>query len=165
MPPCRAVPRFVSALALSASLAAPLVAATFTVNSTADTDDGACDAANCTLREAIQAANAAPGADIIRFIIGTGVRTISPTATLPTITDPVTIDGTTQPGFAGSPIIEIEGSSAPNGSNGLRISAGSSLITGLVINRFQPSFPASGGNGIELDTAGGNEIRGCYIGT
>jgi CSLREA domain-containing protein len=135
------------------------------VNSTADTDDGLCNAANCTLREAINAANAAAGADTIRFSIGSGPRTISPGAALPAVTDPVTIDGTTQPGFSGSPIIEIEGSSAPNGTNGLRVSAGSSLITGLVINRFKTAFPAVNGNGIQLDTAGGNEIRGCYIGT
>jgi hypothetical protein len=98
-------------------------------------------------------------------VIGSGAKTISPAGALPAVTDAVTIDGTTQPGFAGSPIIEIEGSSAPNGTNGLRVSAGSSLITGLVINRFKTGFPAVGGNGIQLDNGGGNEIRGCYVGT
>jgi CSLREA domain-containing protein len=143
----------------------PARAAVFTVNSTADTDDGICDASSCTLREAINAANASGGADTIRFGIGSGPKTISVLSALPTITDPVTIDGTTQPGFAGSPIIEIEGSSAPTGTNGLRISAGSSIVAGLVVNRFKTGFPAVGGNGIQLDTGGGNEIRGCYVGT
>jgi len=166
MPRLRAVPRLVSALGPLTLLAASVLpAAVFTVNSTADTDDGVCNAANCTLREAINAANAGAGVDTIRFSIGSGAKTISPTSGLPAITDPVILDGTTQPGFAGTPIIEIEGSSAPAGTNGLRISAGTSLVTGLVINRFRTAFPASGGSGIQLDTAGGNEIRGCYIGT
>lgn len=39
-------------------------AATFEVTKTADTADGSCDA-DCSLREAVQAANAAPGADEI----------------------------------------------------------------------------------------------------
>ena len=42
-------------------------AANFTVNSTADTDDGTCDVSSCTLREAINAANAAAGFDTILF--------------------------------------------------------------------------------------------------
>ena len=164
MPRCRAASRLVTALVLTV-LAFPLTAAVFTVNSTADTDDGICDAASCTLREAINAANAAAGADTIRFSIGSGPKTISPASQLPTVSDPVTIDGTTQPGYAGSPIIEIEGSSAPTGTIGLRISAGSSVVAGLVINRFKTGFPAVGGIGIQLDNGGGNEIRGCYVGT
>ena len=35
--------------------------------------------------------------------------TIRPTAVLDAVTDPVILDGTTQPGFSGSPIIEIDG--------------------------------------------------------
>ena len=135
------------------------------MNSTADTDDGVCNAANCTLREAINAANANAGTDTIRFVIGSGAKTIQPLSALPTITDPVTIDGTTQPGFSGTPIIEIDGSSAGVGANGLYITAGDSLVTGLVINRFVPGFPSNGGNGILLELGGGNEVRGCYIGT
>ena len=58
--------------------------ATFIVNSTADTNDGTCNSLNCTLREAINAANAAAGADIISFEVG---GTIVLTSTLPQITD------------------------------------------------------------------------------
>ena len=94
-------------------------AATFTVNSAADTDDGVCNAANCTLREAINAANANPGPDTIHFAIGSGPKTISVTSPLPTITDPVTIDGTTQPGYSGTPIIVLNGASAGAGVDGL----------------------------------------------
>jgi CSLREA domain-containing protein len=158
-------PARVLAGVLYVAVTAASPAATFTVNSNADTDDGVCNAINCTLREAINAANATAGTDTIRFSIGSGPGTIQPLSALPTIVEPVTIDGTTQPGFSGTPIIELDGSMAGAGSNGLRISGGGSLVTGLVINRFLAAFPASGGNGILLETAGGNEIRGCYIGT
>lgn len=55
----------------------------FTVNSAADTNDGVCDVTNCTLREAITAANLTSGADTITFNI-TGVITLS--SSLPPIT-------------------------------------------------------------------------------
>ena len=69
------------ALALAASSQA---SATFTVNSTADTDDGTCDSSNCTLREAINAANSATGADEILFSVS---GTITLSTSLPSITD------------------------------------------------------------------------------
>src|SRR5882672_8509058 len=79
----------------------PTIAATFTVTSSADTDDGTCDS-NCTLREAINAANSNPGFDTINF---SGAMSIN-TADLPSITDPVFIDG----GVSGTaPIVSIEG--------------------------------------------------------
>src|SRR3712207_1765733 len=83
-------------------------AAAFTVNSTGDgadsnTADGMCNdgAGNCTLRAAIQQANATPGTDTINFQIGTGVQTIVLGAALPDVSDPVNIDATTQPGYGG----------------------------------------------------------------
>ena len=87
---------------------------TFTINSTGDEGepaasqgDGRCDwdafttGRQCTLRSAIEEANATPnsgGPDAIVFDIGgSGAqKTISPTSPLPTITDSVTIDGYTQ---------------------------------------------------------------------
>src|SRR5436309_412336 len=75
-------------------------AATFTVNTTVDHDDGLCDASDCSLREAINAVNAGSGGDVISFnLAGSGVRTISLTSALPVITKAVTINGTSQPGF------------------------------------------------------------------
>jgi CSLREA domain-containing protein len=132
---------------------------TYVVNTTADTSDGSCDLTHCTLREAINASNSGPGIDRIIFNIpSSGPHTIAPTSALPTITDPVVIDGTTEPDFAGGPVIELNGSYAGAGVDGLRITAGGSTVRGLVINRF-------GGDGIQLDTAGGNTIEGNYIGT
>src|SRR5581483_9994804 len=64
--------------------------AAFLVSNTLDSGSG-------SLRQAILDANAAAGADTITFALGSGVQTISPSTRLPSITDPVTIDGTTEP--------------------------------------------------------------------
>jgi CSLREA domain-containing protein len=144
----------------AASILTTAAAATFTVNSKEDTNDGICDLTNCTLREAIIAANANSGLDLINFNIAQGgPQTITPLTALPTITGPVTIDGTTQPGFSGTPIIELNGSIAPNGTNGLLIMGGNTTVRGLVINRFH------NGDAIEFQTNGGNVVEGNFLGT
>src|SRR5437879_6198985 len=108
-------------------------AATFTVNTADDHNDGVCNAADCTLREAINAANA--GDTISVNIPGSGVHTINTTSGF-SITKAVTIDGTTQPGFVGAPLIELNGASAGAGVNGLSVNAANVIIKGLIINRF-----------------------------
>ena len=136
-------------------------AVTFTVNSTNDVDDGVCDGIHCSLREAIKAANATAAADQIAFDIGGGgVQTIAPTSALPAITQPVILDGTTQPGFVANPIIELRGTGAGSNADGLVITGSGSTIRGLVINRFDAP-------GIVLDGAGAfdNHIEGNFIGT
>ena len=114
-----------------------------------------------TLREAITAANdnknisdvvgvGAYGTDTIAFDIpGPGVHTIVPTSPLPAITDPVTIDGYTQPGSApntnpvgqglnGKLLIEIDGENAGNVQFGMiDIETDDCTVRGLVINRTQ----------------------------
>src|SRR5205085_1268197 len=60
-----------------------------------------------SLREAIVAANNTAGADMVPFAIGAGAQTIRLATALPALTEAVTIDGTTQPGFTGSPLITI----------------------------------------------------------
>ena len=146
---------------------------TFTVNSTTDVDDGTCDATHCSLREAINTANANSGTDIIAFDIpGAGSHTIQPTSSLPTITDPVVIDGYTQtgaspnsngPGVGSNAMlkIELDGTNAGAGAMGLAIEAGSSTVRGLVINRFD----GLGSIGILLQSNGGNVIEGNFVGT
>ncbi len=74
-----------------------------------------CDAAHCSLREAIDAANASPNMtstpDEIDFDIDpAGPHTILLGRGPAAITEPVIIDGTTQPGWSNAPIIEIDGS-------------------------------------------------------
>jgi CSLREA domain-containing protein len=67
--------RRIAALAvLTALLATPGRSATFTVTKTADTADGSCDA-DCSLREAILAANDAVGTDTVLVPAGTYVLT------------------------------------------------------------------------------------------
>ena len=107
--------------AIGAPTSPPPPAGTFVVNSTADgadanTSDGVCQtstASQCTLRAAIQQANASTGANTITFnITGAGPHTIRPTSALPKITDVVIINGASEPDFAGTPIIELDGSLA-----------------------------------------------------
>jgi len=100
--PCFSLPRLIrSAIILGVLFAmtafllslrdAHAAATTFTVNSLDDTDDGNCDSApDCTLREAINAANDNPGADTINFTV-TGI--INLTGPLANIIDDVTING------------------------------------------------------------------------
>lgn len=162
------IPRaLLSILAVLALVAVSLVASqgsvsaltTFVVNSTDDVDDGACNVTHCSLREAIDAANASAGTDNIAFDIpGVGPHTVQPGSALPAITDPVVLDGTSQPGYAGTPIVELDGTNAGVNVTGVFLTAGNSTVRGLVINRF-------GGGGIFLETAGGNLIEGNYIGT
>lgn len=109
------------------------------VNSTADGEDsdladGRCYTGHvlpsgqpeCTLRAAIEQANADTGHDHIVFWIDAyGPHTIQPESALPRITDDVAIDATTQPGG-----VILDGSLA--GSSGLDI-ASTTEITGLEI--------------------------------
>ena len=127
---------------LSSATDTAAVAATFTVNSTADTDDGICDVANCTLREAINASNANPGKDTIAFAIpGAGPHTIQPIVDLPLIFEPVVLDATSQPGYVGTPLIALDGSAGAStgfttfvgGMNEIRGFAIGGFNTGIVI--------------------------------
>jgi len=159
---------------------------TFTVNLTSDavdidTGDNRCDinafdtGDSCTLRAAIQQANATPGPDLIRFLIqdgSSGVKTLdygtSALGALPPITDTVTIDGYTQPGASpntravgddAAPKIRLLGTGARTGDAGLRITttSGNCVIRGLIINNFTQGIALDG------DTLN-NRIEGNFIG-
>lgn len=86
--------------------ASPAHAATFIVTKTADTADGACNA-DCSLREAIIAANAAGGADTITLPAGTYVLSIAGTGENASATGDLDITGdlTINGAGAGSTII------------------------------------------------------------
>jgi CSLREA domain-containing protein len=155
--------RFTSRATLVATVClivvAPARADTFVVTNTADPGNGTCDA-GCTLREAIDAANANPGVDFIHFDIpGAGPHTIHPLTPLPDITETVSIDGSTQPGFAGTPVIEIAGDLAGVDADGLWIAGNSSQIGWLAINRFDRAGIYLVGGG-----SGGALIVGCHLG-
>jgi titin len=132
------------------------MAATYTVTTVADSGNG-------SLRQAILNANSNPGLDKIAFNIpATGLLTvpftIAPLSALPTITDPVVLDGTTQPGYSTSPLIQISGSLLAANTDGLLITAGGSTVRGLAIN----SCPR---DAIRIESLGTNIIQGNFLGT
>src|SRR5262249_28086341 len=101
----------------------------FTVRTTADRGDG-------SLRQAILDADGTPGLGPIDFAIpGGGVHTILPGSPLAAISNAVLIDGTTQPGYAGSPLIELSGLAA-GAANGLTITGAGVTVRGLAIEGF-----------------------------
>ncbi|HET6979493.1 MAG TPA: SBBP repeat-containing protein [Pyrinomonadaceae bacterium] len=111
-----------------------------------------------SLREAITNANAVLGADTITFNIpGADVKVINLVNPLPDITEPVVIDGSTQPGYAGSPLIQLDGASLDSGERGLVILAGGTTVRGLAIGGFR-------GPGIEARSCNNNVIQGNYLG-
>ncbi len=142
------------------------VSALLIVNSTGDAvdshpGDAICQTSGgvCTLRAALQEANAQPGLNVIVFDIpGGGPHTIQPASALPTIGDPVLIDGSSEPDYAGTPVVELDGSGAGADVDGLTITAGGSTVRGLAINRFDS-------DGIWLVSGGGNVVEGCFVGT
>lgn len=148
-----------------ATTAAP--AAALVVNSPGDTSDavpgdGACDdgSGSCTLRAAIQEANALAGADTINFALGPGTPAIAPASPLPDITAPVTIQGNTE----GATRVEINGASVGGLTNGLTLAAGSSgsILSSLVINRVFGAGTGIGA-GLRIDSAD-NRVQNCWIG-
>ena len=157
---------------------APAAAAgPFVVNVTDDSSDGACDATHCSLRDAIEAVNAAGELSRIEFnvpITDPGYSTttetflIQPASELPRITAPVVIDGYTQPGSVmnSSPLslglntqlkIFLNGAIVGGENAGLIITAGASTVTGLGFTGFP-------GEAIRIEGASANTITGNFIG-
>jgi uncharacterized repeat protein (TIGR01451 family) len=152
-----------------------LAPATFVVNSiydqpAADPTKGAETSANTiTLRSAIQAANEHPndasGPDRIDFNIpGQGVQTIVPFSLWPVITDPVVIDGYTQPGakpntldVGDNAVLKINLYDQIGYASALTIKAGGSTVRGLDVTNF-------GQHGLTLTDKGGNVIAGNFLG-
>jgi hypothetical protein len=132
--------RVALATALVAMLATPALARaqTFTVVSSDDVADGTCPSETCNLRQAINSANASPGLDRIVFAIPPGgSQSIHLTRGLPPIVDPVEIDGSTQPGYDGVPLVEIDGTTTAGAREpGLDILAGNSIVEALRVVGF-----------------------------
>ncbi|HYN88366.1 MAG TPA: hypothetical protein VER55_07540, partial [Ardenticatenaceae bacterium] len=143
---------------------------TFVVNRSGDEPDldltdNVCDVSfvepehQCTLRAAIeQALRVGVDHDLIAFNLPSPA-VIRPGAPLPELYAPVTIDGTTQPNYAGTPLVELDGSLSGS-AYGLKLIGGArgSTIKGLAIH----SFP---GDGILLLGASDVKILGNFIGT
>ncbi len=131
------------------------------------------DSGQGSLREFIENANALSNTNLAQAGMTAGIETsifqipgagpfsIQPATALPTVTDPVVLDGTTQPGWTSAPIIELDGSLiATDNTHGLHLTAGGSTVRGFVINRFA----TAGSSGIYLATGGNNTVEGNYVG-
>lgn len=105
-----------------------------------------------SLRQAIIQANKGAGADAIDFGVAGTIRVGR--ASLPAITDAVTIDGSSAPSFAGSPRVTVDF----RGSRGLRFAKGAdgSILRSLSLVR-------AGDAGVTLD-ASRITVEGNYIG-
>ncbi len=156
----------------------PTPSAAFVVNVVSDGDDayigdGVCATAYnvCTLRAAIQEANAHAGPDFIQFNIGSGgLKTIQLKGRLPSLSDatgPTTIDGYTQPGAApntdarvSNAVIGVE--IAGNGEDrheGVVITSAGNVIKGLALYRLKRAVWIFGKGATD------NVISGSFIGT
>ncbi|MEM9041320.1 MAG: FG-GAP-like repeat-containing protein, partial [Actinomycetota bacterium] len=147
------------------------------VNSTADgadasAGDGLCSTggtnsngdAECTLRAAIQEANAASAVERIVFEMPAtesghsgGIWTIAVGSALPTVTATVRIDAQTQPGWAGNPIVVVDGSATGGGADGFTLDGSNSELRGFVIRDFPD-------DGVNVDGTGGHTVAGNWIG-
>ena len=116
------------------------------------------DAGTGSLRQAIVSSDAVMGPNSINFNIpGNGVQTINVLSPLPTITQQVTVNGTSQPGYAGSPVIVLDGTNAGSSAVGLTLHASNSTVKGLVIDGFAVA-------GILIDGASADTITNDYLG-
>ncbi len=150
----RRAPRAGARLGLEA-LEDRLVPAPLVVSSAADSGAG-------TLRAAITTANRTAGLVVIDFAIGArgSAQTINLTSPLPTINATVLLDGTSQggSGYAGAPLITLNGARAGAGASGLDLTGNNSTIRGLIIQNFAQ-------DGVLLrSNAAGNTVGGSAAG-
>jgi parallel beta-helix repeat protein len=127
------------------------------VTTTADLIGG--KPARGSLRAAILFANRRPGADTIVFDITprSAGYAIVLDAALPEITETVTIDAATQPGYAGRPIVQVNGARAGI-EDGLVVRAPNVVLRALNVAGFL-------GAGIVFAAGTGHRVEGCWIGT
>jgi WD40-like Beta Propeller Repeat/Right handed beta helix region/Periplasmic copper-binding protein (NosD) len=146
-----------------------LATPTYTVNTTSDHAPDGCDAADCTFREALLAADASGGASVIGFDFGAApaphvIGIDFGLGNLMNITEPVTIDGRQ----GGAPAVVLDGSSgAGNGTNyGLDFDTGSdgSVVRGLVIQNMRCGGACGAAPAI-LVASSNNTFEDNYIGT
>lgn len=163
-----------------AGSAAPLVltgparagTATLTVTSTADSSDthpgdGSCvTSSGCTLRAAIQEANALYADDdstvvSIDFAIPAGPYVIKPATPLPFVTARVDLLATTQPGYSvGHPQVVLDGITC--GCTGLGLAPRGSVVSGFDIQRFSTGIRLAPQN---PQVFAPDSITGNFIGT
>ena len=104
------------------------------------------------------------GTDNIRFsVAGCCPIAITAASHLPAVTDAVSIDGRTQSGFSGTPVVKLDGSGIAAIGSGLHLNAGgASTVRGLAVIGFSFSG-VTPSVGVNLD-GDGNVLQGNYIG-
>src|SRR6056297_2450498 len=143
-------------------VAAPAAAqCTLTVTTVEDGGSG-------SLRQAITDANAAPDADVVCFEVpGDGPHTIALASALPAITQPVVLDGYTQPGANENTLavasdavlrIALDGSAAGDDANGLLLTGTGITVRGLAVGDFD-------GDLVRIEGGGENVVEGVWLGT
>jgi hypothetical protein len=123
---------------------------------------------NCTLRKAIETANATPGEgevrvafDAVTFPPSTVTRIEVEATPLPTVTRAnVTIDG------AG--VVAIDGDALDGEADGLRLDGDNASLRGLTLVNFEGACTLVTGDGASIGgdrtTGGGNRFAGCETG-
>lgn len=118
-----------------------------------------------TLRQAIIDANAHAGADTIVFSLESDSLKIQPLTVLPMITDAVTIDGTSQTGYADAPLVVLDGALVTEPDLdlyiGLQLATGNSTIKGLAFQNYREAILIGGD---ETTGVTANHVEDCYIG-
>jgi CSLREA domain-containing protein len=105
------------------------------------------------------------------FQINVGSSASAANIALPQIIQPVVIDGTSQPGYSGHPVIIVNGASAGANANGLDIELGTNVfsagvtVQGLVINQFSGNGIEIGADNVTSVVTSTNNIGRNYIGT
>lgn len=114
-----------------------------------------------SLRSAINSVNANQNGGVIHFAIpGAGPHTIELSSDLPSIIRPVVVDGRTQPGYEGTPLVQVERvSGIPSSIPVLRLAGPNSAVFGLDVRR---SSGSGGSVGIGLPSSG-SIVQGCVI--
>lgn len=165
------------ALVAAAGLALLVPATANAATITVDTNEGAATVNdNCALPEAIEASNTdarvddchrGDGADRIAFNIA-GPAVIQPAEQLPDVAQKVTIDGTTEPDFAGVPVVNID--QGATSATGLETTADEVVIKGLAITDFSFEGLRIGGdrnrivgNLVGVDAAGADHGNGTGV--
>jgi CSLREA domain-containing protein len=152
--------RYLLAAAACLAFSLPLFATTYSVNDTSDMvdqtpGDDICRTADmtCTLRAAIQEANAHVGADVITFSVA---GTITPATAFPTITEKVTIDASSAPTYMGIPVVIVRGAGMVTIGIDIGAAATQCVIQALQIDGFTQA-------GVNIaGTSSG--VLACYLG-
>ncbi len=143
-----------------------LLTATFTVTSAGDNGNNLSPLTGSLRWAVVQADKLAAGtASTIQFAIPGGTfQTISLQAPLPQITTPATIDGTTQTGYTGTPLIELDGSSAGAGANGLSYASTASGTAAVLTQLKGLQIFSFSGAGVTNSGAAYLSLTNDYVG-